>query len=512
MSRRANDGLAGATPGFPHFDTLRQAFGPFDLSGVRSSSDHRATQATNSLGANAFATPAGVAFSGTPDLRTAAHEATHVIQQRHGQRPEGGVGARGDRFERDAERVADVVGSGGSAAPLLAEMIGQHASPALGPSAGGGAEAVQFEAKPDAQPSAGPEAQGGGKDAGGRKTATFPTGGITENMQLADAQTWAESNLPPTLVGQFMNDCARGIGPLVERRAALKETVFAGGNQDASREYSALAQRIENMFADLREAYEPDVKTREQSAALAQHGDGGTALSDPEVYRLLAEERRYAAGSLPPELADKHYQQCVQRAQEVSGKRTQLRAGDDALSAGGQLGAAAKARMERGQMLFELKEELARIRDQNTPGFEEREKQRQIDATAMQAPPGTTPADIAAARADEERWNDIFMEMSRQDQIQEVLTNSYLEKHRSGPGKDPETTEELFAKWHGVGQRKQAAERAYLRAKKKRLYLSGQLTPAEAASMDRQMERVTADFELHNERFRESRAKSQSQT
>lgn len=147
VAKRANEGLASATEGFPHFDILQQAFGRFDLSGVRSATDARAAESVDSLGANAYATPSGVAFGGAPDLRTAAHEATHVIQQRHGQKPAGGVGSRGDRFERDADRVADAVAGGRAAEPLLTEMVGESSRTSDVPTPSPLAESVQFDKK-----------------------------------------------------------------------------------------------------------------------------------------------------------------------------------------------------------------------------------------------------------------------------------------------------------------------------------------------------------------------------
>jgi hypothetical protein len=47
------------------------------------------------MGAEAFATGNHVAFAGTPDLHTAAHEAAHVVQPRSGVQLTGGAGEVG---------------------------------------------------------------------------------------------------------------------------------------------------------------------------------------------------------------------------------------------------------------------------------------------------------------------------------------------------------------------------------------------------------------------------------
>jgi hypothetical protein len=67
------------------------------------------------MGAEAYATGSSVAFTGAPDLHTAAHEAAHVVQQRGGVQLKGGVGEANDPYERHADAVADQVVQGKSA-------------------------------------------------------------------------------------------------------------------------------------------------------------------------------------------------------------------------------------------------------------------------------------------------------------------------------------------------------------------------------------------------------------
>ena len=48
------------------------------------------------MGTDAYTTSDHVALEGSADLHTVAHEAAHVVQQRGGVQPKGGVGAAGD--------------------------------------------------------------------------------------------------------------------------------------------------------------------------------------------------------------------------------------------------------------------------------------------------------------------------------------------------------------------------------------------------------------------------------
>lgn len=125
-------GVSGAGGALPHLDRIQSSFGPgHDVSSVSAHVGGAAAQASESIGAVAYATGNNVAFKSAPSLHTAAHEAAHVIQQRHGVSLPGGVGSVGDSYERNADAVADRVVSGKSAADLL-------------PGAGGGASALQM--------------------------------------------------------------------------------------------------------------------------------------------------------------------------------------------------------------------------------------------------------------------------------------------------------------------------------------------------------------------------------
>ena len=119
----APQGVAGSGGALPHLNRVQAAFGHHDVTGVQAHVGGAAAEASNAMGAQAYATGNDVAKS-SPDLHTAAHEAAHVVQQRAGVSLKGGVGQVGDAYEQHADKVADAVVAGESAAPILDEMAG----------------------------------------------------------------------------------------------------------------------------------------------------------------------------------------------------------------------------------------------------------------------------------------------------------------------------------------------------------------------------------------------------
>lgn len=131
----ARRGLASAADPLPFQARIQDAFGPqHDLSSVRVSSGSGSVEANRALGSNAFTMRESIAFAGPPDLWTAAHEATHVVQQRAGLLPAGTIVPASGPLEQAADAVAHRVTAGLSAAPLL---------PSAG--AGSGVTALQFD-------------------------------------------------------------------------------------------------------------------------------------------------------------------------------------------------------------------------------------------------------------------------------------------------------------------------------------------------------------------------------
>ena len=129
----AGQGVAGARTELPHRAEIQASFGHHDVSGVRAHVGGDAAQAAGAIGAQAYATGDDVAFAASPDLRQAAHEAAHVVQQRGGVRLDGGVGRAGDPYEQHADQVADRVVRGESAEALLDTMAhrGSGGGPAV---------------------------------------------------------------------------------------------------------------------------------------------------------------------------------------------------------------------------------------------------------------------------------------------------------------------------------------------------------------------------------------------
>jgi len=131
VHRAAAHGVSGTSTRLPHLDQIQKAFGAdHDVSGVSAHVGGPAAESCDAIGASAYASGSSVAFKGTPDLHTAAHEAAHVVQQKQGISLYGGVGKAGDVHERHADAVADRVVAGESAADLLSAGSSGGAMPA----------------------------------------------------------------------------------------------------------------------------------------------------------------------------------------------------------------------------------------------------------------------------------------------------------------------------------------------------------------------------------------------
>jgi hypothetical protein len=119
VHRVAEQGLANAHHPLPHHERIQKSFGRHDISNVRAEVGGNAGRATQKLGALAYTSGDKIGFRHTPDIKLAAHEAAHTVQQRAGLKLPGNVGTPGDRWERHADDVADAVAAGESAEPLL---------------------------------------------------------------------------------------------------------------------------------------------------------------------------------------------------------------------------------------------------------------------------------------------------------------------------------------------------------------------------------------------------------
>lgn len=137
VARAAAEGVSGTAQPLPHQAAIQQSFGPHDVSGIQAHVGGPAARASETIGAEAYATGSSVAFREAPSLFTAAHEAAHVVQQRAGVQLLGGVGVEGDVYEQNADAVASRVVAGQSAADLLP-----------GPGGSGGGGGVQMRRVP----------------------------------------------------------------------------------------------------------------------------------------------------------------------------------------------------------------------------------------------------------------------------------------------------------------------------------------------------------------------------
>ena len=135
VQQAAAQGVSGGGGRLPHLERIQHSFGDHDVANVQAHTGSGAGAACEAIGASAYATGNSVAFNGTPDLFTAAHEAAHVVQQRAGVSLSGGVGSVGDSYEQNADAVASRVVAGQSAADLLGRA-----------SQGGGSAPVQSKA------------------------------------------------------------------------------------------------------------------------------------------------------------------------------------------------------------------------------------------------------------------------------------------------------------------------------------------------------------------------------
>ena len=112
----------------PFLDRLQPLFGHHDLRSIRAAIGGQAALRGAELGAEALTLGERVAFRQPPTILTAAHEATHVIQQRLGHRPPGGVGAVGDALERSADAIASQAARGLPVAAAL-DRLGRRGPP-----------------------------------------------------------------------------------------------------------------------------------------------------------------------------------------------------------------------------------------------------------------------------------------------------------------------------------------------------------------------------------------------
>lgn len=176
----ARSGVDGATRPLPHLGRLQASFGRHDLSDVRVNVGGAAAASNRAIGALAYTMGDRIGFAGEPDVRLAAHEATHVVQQRRGVHLAGGVGRSGDPFEQQADAVAEAVHRGERVESMLdAASRGGSARPGVQRQDGGvpgSSDATSLDA---GVPSGGTYTDAGAPSGGTYGDAGVPSGGTT---------------------------------------------------------------------------------------------------------------------------------------------------------------------------------------------------------------------------------------------------------------------------------------------------------------------------------------------
>ena len=123
----AAQGLQGPGKPLTHQTQIQDAFGHHDISTLREHTGPEAKDALDSLGAEGFSSQGHMAFDGSPDLYTQAHEAAHGVQQAalgSSLQLKDGVGQVGDLYEEHADAVAEKVVRGESVEGLLDQVAG----------------------------------------------------------------------------------------------------------------------------------------------------------------------------------------------------------------------------------------------------------------------------------------------------------------------------------------------------------------------------------------------------
>ena len=115
----ARYGVSTPASTLPHGQTIQRAFGRHDITKTPAHVTLAAAESAEAIGTKGYTAYGHVVFGRGADLRTAAHEAAHVVQQQRGVQLSGGTGRVGDPYERHADAVAEWVVAGRSAEGLL---------------------------------------------------------------------------------------------------------------------------------------------------------------------------------------------------------------------------------------------------------------------------------------------------------------------------------------------------------------------------------------------------------
>ncbi len=303
----ADAGFGGAAEKLPFMDAIQKSFGSHDVSGVKAHTGAEASAASTSLGATAYAKGNDIAFGGSPDLHTAAHEAAHVVQQRAGVSLKGGVGESGDAYERHADEVADAVVRGGNAEPILNKMAG-------GPGEGVAAlqskkNAVQFIGVPlDQALPEGEKPPEFGEDKGtqrrwspeqyiaqwekeqGRKMTAQERATIDRGCIGITAQNIAGGGNPLDYAEGIWGDFEHAQKAMNDKNKLLNDAAAAGGQVDPTRYvlfaklfWSNQSDDYDERFKPDEDAFKPDPKTGEVDMTGYEYKAQSRIKKDPKT-------------------------------------------------------------------------------------------------------------------------------------------------------------------------------------------------------------------------------------
>jgi hypothetical protein len=269
-------GFEGAGEKLPHGERIQESFGRHDISHVRAHQGPATKEAAAKLGAEAYASGPELAFASTPDLRTAAHEVAHTVQQKAGVHLAGGIdGGAGDVYERHADEVAEKVVSGSSAEPLL-DQVASGGAP--------GSRVVQRNPKPGAT--------------GAHKGLRIPARGdyLVERtaegsyvfvFNTSDRKGWSE----PVLTGlrYYMQQAFPGVGEAVIRTVLTElgvkfEHHDATALPDDDRYELSVDLKLHHNVVDWMAMHHPELSPHTPAAGgghLHEGNAGGDGMGDP---------------------------------------------------------------------------------------------------------------------------------------------------------------------------------------------------------------------------------------
>ena len=115
----ADQGLRGAGERYPFMEQIQASFGNHYIGDLTAYTGLAAQEANAEAGSEAYHNARQVAFGEPPTLKVAAHEAAHAVQGVTSDQLEEGMSKPGDKWEENADAVADAVEKGKSAENLL---------------------------------------------------------------------------------------------------------------------------------------------------------------------------------------------------------------------------------------------------------------------------------------------------------------------------------------------------------------------------------------------------------